>query len=127
MEAVLLLLVLLQIKHWYIDFVDQDDEEVKHKGIYLDWLGVKHSLKQGVGTFFMFAVWITFFGAQVYSYLPFIISLSLLDFIAHYHIDWCKMNYGNRDITTPAFWNHLGLDQMAHQITYLLIAYLVIV
>ena len=82
MEAVLLLLVLLQIKHWYIDFVDQDDEEVKHKGIYLDWLGVKHSLKQGVGTFFMFAVWITFFGAQVYSYLPFIISLSLLDFIA---------------------------------------------
>ena len=73
------------------------------------------------------AVWITFFGAQVYSYLPFIISLSLLDFIAHYHIDWCKMNYGNRDITTPAFWNHLGLDQMAHQVTYLLIAYLVII
>jgi Protein of unknown function (DUF3307) len=127
MEAVLILLLLLQIKHWYIDFVDQNDEEVKHKGIYLDWRGVKHSLKQGVGTFFMFAVLITIFGERVVPYIPFILVLSAFDFIAHYHIDWCKMNYGNRDITTPAFWNHLGLDQMAHQIVYIIIAYFVIV
>jgi Protein of unknown function (DUF3307) len=127
MEAVLILLLLLQIKHWYIDFVDQNDEEVKHKGIYLDWRGVKHSLKQGVGTFFMFAVWITIFGDRVVPYIPFILVLSAFDFIAHYHIDWCKMNYGNRDIATPAFWNHLGLDQMAHQIVYIVIAYFVIV
>jgi hypothetical protein len=45
-----------------------------------------------------------------------------LDFLAHYHIDWTKMNYGNRDIRTPQFWNHLGLDQMAHQICYIFIA-----
>ena len=32
------------------------------------------------------------------------------------------MNYGNRDIRTRQFWNHLGLDQMAHQIVYIIIA-----
>jgi len=32
------------------------------------------------------------------------------------------MNTGNRDITSPTFWNHFGLDQMAHQIVYLILA-----
>ena len=123
MESLLLLLALFQIKHWYIDFVNQDDIEVKHKGIYLDWRGVKHSFKQGIGTFFMFSVWVTLFGAKVTPYLGFFVLMSMIDFVAHYHIDWAKMNYGNRDITTPAFWNHLGLDQMAHQLTYIAIAY----
>jgi hypothetical protein len=36
------------------------------------------------------------------------------------------MNYGNRDITTKAFWNHLGLDQMAHQLVYIFIAWTLI-
>ena len=123
MESILLLLVLLQIKHWYIDFVNQDAVEVAHKGIYLDWRGVKHSFKQGLGTFFMFSAWITLFGGKVTLYLGFIIAMSMADFILHYHIDWAKMKYGNRDITTPAFWNHLGIDQMAHQLTYIAIVY----
>lgn len=115
-EYALTILVLLQIKHWYIDFVNQSDEEVKHKGIYLDWRGVKHSLKQGFGTFLVFAL----------AGLPYAIFIGLLDTFLHYHIDWAKMNYGNRDIRTPQFWNHLGLDQMAHQISYLLFIYLVL-
>lgn len=112
-EYALIILVLLQVKHWYIDFVNQSEEEVKHKGIYLNWLGVKHSLKHGFGTFLVFAV----------AGLPYAILIGILDFVLHYHIDWSKMNYGNRDITTPQFWNHLGLDQMAHQISYLLYIY----
>jgi len=39
-ETFIFILVLLQIKHWYIDFVNQNEEEVKHKGIYFDWLGI---------------------------------------------------------------------------------------
>ena len=58
------------------------------------------------------------------EYFIFAFILAFFDFVTHYHIDWLKMNYGNRDITTPAFWNHLGLDQMIHQLTYILIAYM---
>jgi hypothetical protein len=118
--ALICLLVLLQVKHWYIDFVDQDMEEVNHKGILWHWLGVKHSLKQGFGTYICVAA-IT--GAE---YWLFALVLALFDFVVHYFVDYCKMNYGNRDITTPAFWAHLGLDQMAHQLTYLIIGAVVV-
>ena len=117
-ESIFPVLALLFIKHWYIDFVDQNDEEVKHKGIYLHWLGVKHSLKHGIGTAIVFAI----AGFSPVSAL----ILGAIDFIAHYHIDWTKMNYGNRDITTPQFWNHLGLDQLAHYLVYLFVVWLAV-
>lgn len=127
MELILIVLILFQIKHWYIDFVNQSNEEVAHKGIYLDWLGVKHSLKHGVATFFIMFFLVIANGAD---YVDFSIAgaaiIGFIDFVTHYHIDWCKMNYGNRDITTPAFWNHLGLDQMAHQLVYIGLVYLVL-
>lgn len=117
-EALILTLILLQIKHWYIDFVNQSNIEVASKGIYGDFHGLIHSAKHGAGTMFcvLFVV-----GP---AYLFFSVICGLIDFIIHYHVDWLKMNYGNRDITTTAFWNHLGLDQMAHQLTYLFIAYM---
>jgi hypothetical protein len=121
MTTILFLLVLLQIKHWYIDFVNQTNVEVASKGIYGDSEGVNHSVKHGIGT--MLAI-VLVVGTP---YIAYAAILALLDSILHYHIDWLKMNYGNRDISTPAFWNHLGLDQMAHQLTYLLVAYIVII
>lgn len=119
--TLLFVLALLQVKHWYVDFVHQSDEEIKHKGIYGNWLGLKHSVKHGVGTFVVLMA-VTGWENVVYA-----VALALLDTVAHYHIDWAKMNFGNRDIQTPQFWNHLGLDQMAHQLCYLLIAGLVVV
>lgn len=115
-EMMILILALLQVKHWFIDFVDQTEEEVKYKGVYGDWRGIKHSLKQGMGTFVVIA------SVTLLQHFPFALALAIFDFIAHYHIDWIKMNFGNRDIRTPQFWNHLGLDQMAHQLCYLFIA-----
>lgn len=115
---ILLFLVFLQIKHWYIDFVNQSDAEVKSKGIYGDYHGIMHSAKHGIGTFICAMI------VAGYIYVIFALILAIVDFVFHYHIDWTKMNYGNRDITTPAFWNHLGLDQMAHQMVYLLLAFL---
>jgi hypothetical protein len=117
-ESIFLFLVLLQIKHWYIDFVNQSNDEVASKGIYGDQLGINHSIKHGIGTMFC-AVAVV--GTP---WIAWAAILGLLDAAFHYHIDWAKMNYGNRDIKTPAFWNHLGLDQMAHQLSYLLYAYL---
>jgi hypothetical protein len=110
MDILLFILILLQIKHWYIDFVNQTDEEVAHKGIYLDWRGLKHSAKHGVASAAIFMLFLS---------IPSAVVLGIIDFVMHYHIDWAKMNYGNRDITNKQFWNHLGLDQMAHQIGYI--------
>jgi hypothetical protein len=109
----LILLILLQIKHWYIDFVDQDMVEVKHKGIYGHWLGIRHSLKQGIGTAACVAIVVgpAYWAASIFT--------GVVDALFHYHIDWAKMNWGNRDMQNPSFWAHLGLDQMAHQLTYI--------
>jgi hypothetical protein len=115
--TVLLVLVFLQFKHWYIDFVNQTDDEVKCKGIYLNWVGIKHSLKHGIGT-----ILCVFFAT---FYLDIALILGLLDFVIHYHIDWIKMNYGCKDITKKSFWSHLGLDQMLHHLTYIGIAIII--
>ena len=115
MDSVFELLALLYIKHWYVDFVNQSMEEVNGKGIYGNWQGVKHSVKHGIATVIVLLI------ASVNW--PSAVILGIVDFITHYHIDWTKMNYGNRDINSPAFWNHLGLDQMAHNFVYLFIVW----
>lgn len=120
LESFLFILILFQIKHWYVDFVDQSMDEINSKGNYGEWLGIRHSLKHGVLTYVCIAFMV---GAE---YWAFALILAVLDFALHYHIDWCKMNYGNRDISTPQFWNHLGMDQMFHQITYILLGYMVV-
>lgn len=118
-EAALILLILFQLKHWYIDFVDQSMDEVHSKGKYGEWLGIRHSLKQGIGTYIAVALVV---GAE---YWVFALVIAAIDAVVHYHTDWAKMNWGNRDIQTPAFWAHLGLDQMVHQVTYILLTYMV--
>lgn len=120
LEAFVFLLIILQIKHWYIDFVNQSMEEVESKGKYGSLHGVLHSAKHGIGTLFCVLA------ITGHEYFVFALILGFIDFVIHYHVDWTKMNYGNRDIQTPQFWNHLGLDQMAHQITYILLAYCVV-
>jgi len=115
MDSVFELLALLYVKHWYIDFVNQTSEEVAGKGIYGNWQGIKHSLKHGIATVIVMLI------ASVNW--PSAVILGIVDFVTHYHIDWTKMNYGNRDINSPAFWNHLGLDQMAHNFVYLFIVW----
>ena len=119
-NAILFLLFLLFVKHWYIDFVNQSNEEVASKGIYGDGPGLAHSVKHGFATLMCILI-VT--GQQFFGYA---MILAVIDFVVHYHVDWIKMNYGNRDIRTPQFWNHLGLDQLAHYITYLFIARMII-
>lgn len=103
-------LAMLLFKHYLADFVFQTDAMVTGKAIYSNLDGIFHSLLHGILTF-----WITyvFTGNSWVS-----LGVGLVDFSMHYHIDWIKMNFGNRDITNRLFWNHLGLDQLAHQLTY---------
>jgi len=108
--VVLLVLLCLQVKHWYIDFVNQSDAEVYAKGIYGDIVGIWHSVKHGLLTALVFLFFESFYIS---------VLVGVIDFVLHYHIDWIKKNYGNQDITNKKFWNHLGLDQMVHQICYI--------
>jgi hypothetical protein len=121
LTALVLLVILLQFKHWYIDFVNQTMEEVQHKGIYLDWLGVKHSLKHGIGTMLVFTIFSP-------GYLA--VAVGMIDFILHYHIDWAKININKRwnyTVKDSQFWAWLGADQLAHQLTYLLLIAIIII
>jgi len=121
LSEIFYILILLQIKHWYIDFVNQSNEEVAHKGTYLDSIGVKHSLKQGIATAAVMSIFIDF---------PSAIVLGVFDLIAHYHIDWAKMNINKKfgyTIEMPQFWALLGADQMAHQLTYIGLVWLLFV
>jgi hypothetical protein len=117
-DSIFIILALLFIKHWYIDFVNQTMEEIVGKGIYGNFAGVMHSAKHGIGT----AVIICLATGQINPGL----MLGFLDFVLHYHIDWAKININKRWNYTSAdhqFWTWLGADQLAHSLTYLFIVW----
>jgi hypothetical protein len=119
-DSIYLVLALLFVKHWYVDFVNQTMEEVVGKGIYGNAHGVMHSIKHGVGTFAIFWWLLNWQGAVI---------LGFIDFVLHYHIDWLKININKRYNYTaadPAFWRWLGADQLAHSLTYLGLVWLAI-
>jgi hypothetical protein len=120
-DSIFVILALLFVKHWYIDFVNQSMEEVVGKGIYGNAHGVMHSLKHGVATFIIMCLFLNDF--------PFAVIIGFIDFVLHYHIDWLKININKRyNYTTenPKFWAWLGADQLAHSLTYLLLIWLVV-
>ena len=47
---------------------------------------------------------------------------AVIEGVYHYVIDYTKVKYGCKDNTKPLFWNQFGLDQLAHQTSYLVIA-----
>lgn len=126
-EMIFIILVLFQIKHFVADFPLQTMTMVNEKGHYGKFGGIAHSAIHGFLTMAVVILTGIFFDpafAQDYFILSLI--LGFIDFVLHYHIDWVKMRFGNRDLQTPAFWNQLGLDQMAHQLTYLVLTYIII-
>lgn len=115
-SEVLTILLLLQIKHFLFDFVFQTKKHIESKGVYGNIFGIEHSVLHGVGTLFSLFWFIS---------LPVAFIFSILDTMVHYHIDWLKCNFGTKDINDKKFWIYFGLDQLAHQITYLVIVLLV--
>ena len=113
-EIALLLLVLLHIKHFLVDFVFQTQDELEHKGDHLDWRGMTHSLKHGAATFLILLAVIGFYHFYIFF-------LALLDIVLHYYIDFIKKKYSPSDVSVARYWHFLGLDQLAHQLTYILI------
>lgn len=109
----------LVTKHLICDFYLQTEEMVKRKGTLFDIIGFSHSIIQGIGTF-VCIVWFTnSFNEAVF--------LSIVDMLLHYIIDFIKMNFGCPDIRNRKFWNHIGLDQYLHYVTYIGILYCIFV
>ncbi len=115
----LLLLLLLQIKHWYADFKIQTYMQTVKKGIWLNPVGVSHSLDHTAASLTALLIGGVFLSLNPWT----IIWVCLLEGTLHYIIDFVKVKYGCKDNTKPQFWNQFGLDQLAHQVTYLGMVY----
>lgn len=113
----ILLVALFQIKHYWADFAIQTYQQTVRKGIYRDPVGLSHSLDHAYTTLIVLLI----FNYFVYISPLTMVVIALLESTAHYHIDYFKVKFGCKDITTPTFWQQFGLDQLAHQLTYVLI------
>jgi hypothetical protein len=94
-DSIFILLGLLFVKHWYIDFINQSMEEVVGKGIYGNAHGLMHSIKHGFATFLIFALF-----TQDFAYS---VIIGVIDFVLHYHIDWAKININKKYNYTLSF------------------------
>lgn len=120
---ILLLLLFLQVKHWYADFKIQTYLQTVKKGVWLDPIGLSHSTDHVLCTL---VALLLFNLIHPLSGLA-ILIIAFAEGILHYIIDFVKVKYGCKDNTKPQFWNQFGLDQFAHQFTYLGIAYILLV
>ncbi len=120
---ILLLLLLLQIKHWYADFKIQTYQQTVKKGVWLDPIGLSHSVDHVSATLVALLVFHLIVPLSAFV----IITVAAIEGVLHYIIDYIKVKYGCKDNTKPLFWNQFGLDQFAHQSTYLAIAYFLLV
>lgn len=111
------LLGLLQLKHVLADFFLQTPVMLADRARVLHLGRVLHCLVHGAGTAIALLVMGT--GAGLLA------GLVLLDAALHYLIDMTKGVWSEKsgEISGSAgYWRAFGLDQAAHQLTYLLLA-----
>lgn len=117
---VLSLFTLLILKHFIVDFPAQTPYQWMNKGTYGHPGGILHAGLHGISTFLIFMLFL----AQP----QFALFLAVIDMVIHYHVDWAKMNinkkYGWQPDKHPEFWILLGLDQLAHYLTYVLLIWI---
>lgn len=109
-------LFLLQVKHFFFDFVLQTTYQTKHKGIYGHGAGIRHAGAHALATgLILFAVGV---GATAGA------LVAIAEFVFHYHVDWLKERVMRARHWTPAdhaYWAAIGLDQALHQASYLVV------
>ena len=110
-----LIISLLFVKHFLADFVWQSQRMLKDKGHYGRLGGFEHS---GLHAALTYVILMHFLTPQACA------MLALFDAFVHYHIDWVKVRTSVK--LTPEdhwYWVWLGLDQLLHAMTYLVIAF----
>jgi len=114
LSVVLGCLLALQVKHLVADYLFQTSHMFLNKGRYGHPGGLLHAgLHVGLTI-----VVLALFAVPVAT----VLSIAVVEFILHYHIDWTKEQLGKRADLNPDkvnFWRLHGLDQALHQATYL--------
>jgi hypothetical protein len=114
--AVIVVMTVLQLKHFVFDYVLQTPFQFLNKGTYGHFGGVLHSGMQALGTIFAFFV--------VPPGWALGLAIVVGEFIVHYHVDWAKEQTLRRMKLTHTdawYWRFYGTDQLAHQLTYIVI------
>ncbi len=115
----IILISWLITKHFIVDFLFQNDYQLKNKGNILHLGGYFHAALHGSVTYLIL------YGFHIPSELA--LMLGGGEAVAHYIIDWSKVNLGkmmNWTIEKKSFWYLLGFDQFLHNLCYLIIAVL---
>lgn len=114
--TLLMLMLLFQIKHLLADFVWQTGWMVRNKGSYGHPAGLAHAGLHAVLTVPLL-IWTPMAAGAV-------LGVVAVEFVLHYHIDWTKDRLTKRAALGPrekGYWALMGLDQFAHQATYVAI------
>lgn len=126
MNGFVVLLLLFQLKHFICEFLWQPAWMWQNKGKLFHIGGIAHAALHLLGSAFIFTCMI---GIGALS-APIIIVVLALEFFLHYIIDYAKMNIsakkGWKCNTHNEFWVLTGLDQLLHQLTYLLMIQLIL-
>lgn len=115
--ALLAVILLLTLKHFVCDYPLQTSYQLKNKGTYGHPGGLLHAGIHAIGTT------VSFIAITPSLALGALIVVG--EFIVHYHLDWAKENVIRREGWTAKdanFWLALGVDQLAHHLTYIGIA-----
>ena len=122
------LLTALIFKHFLADFPMQTQRMVDEKGKYGAWGGVEHSGIHGWLTMLVVMLFLRInVGYEVIHCALIGILVGMLDGFIHYNIDWAKMNLSKGlTVADRNYWLYLGLDQMLHYLTYILIVAIVV-
>jgi hypothetical protein len=110
----------LLVKHFICDYPLQLPYMLKEKGTYGEKGGIHHALFHGAGTALVFVL----FGMAEIAAV-----MAILDILIHYHVDFLKMKINSWAKLKPdnnRFWHLIGLDQLVHQLTYVLLVALAV-
>lgn len=120
---ILALFTLLQIKHCYADFYLQTYMQTVKKGVWMDPIGLSHTVEHVYCSLIVMLAFSFFVAVN-----PVLIIVSaLIEGLIHYLVDYTKVKYGSKDQTKPIFWTQFGLDQFAHQFTYIWMAWYLLI
>ena len=117
----IILLTLLLIKHFILDFYYQPPYMWQNKGTFGHMGGIAHAGLHAMATFVILTFWLE---SPIGCF-----ALAYLEFCIHYMTDWAKMNInrikGWGATTHTEFWQLTGLDQLIHQLTYVMILWVI--
>ncbi|WP_135506988.1 DUF3307 domain-containing protein [Roseovarius aestuariivivens] len=115
-SGILIFLVLIQVKHYVADFRWQTGDMLANKGEFLHPAGMAHAGLHGLLSLPVMVL-------AGLGGLGLIVVLALAEVFVHHVIDWKKANLQKvkTDLGEAGFWRLVGLDQAAHQLTYVAI------